>query len=378
MGAALYVLLPVLAQTFGLNLAQVGLIRATKSAAMMLFELPSGLLAERLGERPLLVFGMAVAGAGFLVLAIADRYEIILVALAIAGLGAAFQHSLSSAVISAVFPAGIRRTALGAYNSAGDVGKLVLSSLFAATVGVGIAWQATVSLFGLLGLGLAAIAFFAIPPVTASAKTLAAELGQQGERGQGWGVRSKSAVVALTAVVFADIAVQSGFLTFVAFLMSEREPLPSMAGLAVVLVLAGGILGKFACGYLADRLGPRKALILAQCLTTAGLVGIIAAPNVLTLALLPLLGTVLQGSSTITYGSVSDLFTGARQSRGFGMIYTVSNLASVFGPVFFGLVANRYGLEASIWAMAVLIAATIPLYGMVFPRGTKPKERASG
>lgn len=61
LGAALYVLMPLLAQAFGLSYAQVGVIRAARAAATSVFELPSGLLAERLGERRLLAFGLALA-----------------------------------------------------------------------------------------------------------------------------------------------------------------------------------------------------------------------------------------------------------------------------------------------------------------------------
>ena len=45
----LYVLLPVLAQAFGLNYSQVGLIRSVNKGAMAVLQLPAGLLSERLG-----------------------------------------------------------------------------------------------------------------------------------------------------------------------------------------------------------------------------------------------------------------------------------------------------------------------------------------
>ncbi|MCW5606080.1 MAG: MFS transporter, partial [Burkholderiales bacterium] len=63
-----YVLLPLLAQTFGLSLAQVGLIRSAHRTAMAVFQIPAGLVAERFGERNLLAFGTAVAGLAFLAL----------------------------------------------------------------------------------------------------------------------------------------------------------------------------------------------------------------------------------------------------------------------------------------------------------------------
>ena len=51
LSAALFVILPTLAEVFGLNYAQVGVIRAVKNTAMSLFELPAGMLSERIGER---------------------------------------------------------------------------------------------------------------------------------------------------------------------------------------------------------------------------------------------------------------------------------------------------------------------------------------
>src|SRR2546430_8615705 len=60
----LYVLLPVWAQEFRLNLAQVGLIRTAYTAAMASFQIPAGLLAERWGERRLLAAGPAPPALG--------------------------------------------------------------------------------------------------------------------------------------------------------------------------------------------------------------------------------------------------------------------------------------------------------------------------
>jgi hypothetical protein len=109
---------------FGLSYAQVGIIRAVKNSAMALFELPSGVLSERLGERTLLVFGLLCAG-------FANTFQ---------GAGA--------------------RTALGTYNSAGDVGKLAFTAFYSLAIGMGIAWQGVVAGFGLTAVLGAAALFF--------------------------------------------------------------------------------------------------------------------------------------------------------------------------------------------------------------------------
>ena len=46
----IFVLLPVLAQTFGLTYAQVGLLKGLNSASQAILEFASGWLAERIGH----------------------------------------------------------------------------------------------------------------------------------------------------------------------------------------------------------------------------------------------------------------------------------------------------------------------------------------
>jgi MFS family permease len=93
----LYVLLPVLAEQFGLSLIQVGLVRGAHRAAMSLFQIPSGLLSERLGERILLVGGTALAGTAFILAALSSGFSALLLMLFLAGLGQSVQHQIGRA-----------------------------------------------------------------------------------------------------------------------------------------------------------------------------------------------------------------------------------------------------------------------------------------
>ena len=77
--------------------------------------------------------------------------------------------------------------------------------------------------------------------------------------------------------------------------------------------------------------------------------------------LLPLVGVVLQGSSSITYGTVGNFVHDQRQSRGFATIYTIANAASVTGPVLFGLVGDSLGIKVTMTVMAVLTLVPLPL-----------------
>ena len=359
--ASIYVLLPVLAQSFGLGYAQIGAIRAVHSGAMWLLEIPAGILSERVGERRLLVLGLTGAGVGYLTMSLANGYHGVLLALLIAGCGAAFQHSLCSSLITGAFEGPDRRIALGTYNASGDTGKLLFTGIASVLFGFQVGWQGLAAGYGFVALTAAGILWFvlrAIKQRTALPATLGARTVVGG---WGWGVRDRRGFVTLASIVFLDIAVQDGFLVFVAFLMVAKQVPPVLAAFAVVATLAGGVCGKFACGHLAAKLGVVRSLVLVQSLTAIVMTVVFLAPTIVAFMLLPLLGVVLQGSSSISYATVSNFVHDARQSRGFAAIYTMSNGASVAGPLVFGFVADSFRLGVSVAAMVGATLITLPL-----------------
>lgn len=365
--ATLYVLLPVLAQTFGLSYAQVGIVRAANNSAMMLFEIPAGMLSERLGEWRLLVFGLACAGAAYLWLAAADGFAIIVFSLLLAGFGAAFQHSLASSLISQTFRSAGRRAALGAYNSSGDVGKLIFTGLFSLAIGMGAAWQGIVVGYGMTALLVALVLFIVLRRLGAG-KPPRLGTDKGGAAGRlGWGIRDRAGFTALALIVFLDITVQSGFLTFLSFLMIDKQVPTGLAAFAVVLTLVGGVFGKFGCGFLAERIGVIRSLIVVEGITAAGIVAVLLSPVLAAYCLLPVLGLALQGSSTITYGVVGDLVHADRQSRGFAAVYTIASGASVIGPIAYGFIGDQFGLTVSMLAMACVVLLVLPLSMLLRP-----------
>lgn len=348
----LYVLLPVLAQAFGLTYAQIGVIRATSSSAMMVFEIPSGILSEYVGERALLVLGLLCAGTGFLALTLAGSYLDVVAALVLAGFGAAFQHSLASAIVSRTFDGSRIRPALGAYNSSGDVGKLAFSATFTMLIGFSISWQIVVAGLGAVAVVSAIALYSVLSHLSIGSKPVTASGADHTKAWHDWGINDRAGFSALVLVVLLDTGVQAGFLTFLAFVIIEKGVSAHLATFAVVLTLAGGVLGKFGCGFLAERMGLIRSLILVECLTAVGILAILKAPLLGAFVLLPLVGMVLQGSSTIAYGMVGDFTRSDRRSRGFAAIYSVSTIAAIVAPIAFGLVGDHYSLTAVMMTMA--------------------------
>lgn len=360
-----YVLLPLLAQSFNLSLAQVGLIRAAHRTAMATFQIPAGLIAERFGERNLLALGTLLAGLAFLALAVAPGYAVILVALFCAGMGSAVQHPLCSTIISHAYSAAGRRAALGTYNFFGDVGKFAFGGVVSLLLLVGIGWQAPVAAFGVLGVITAGAIMLWVRD--AASHRADADGPASAQRVRGWGIRSPQGFAALCLIEILDSSTRTGFLTFIAFLLISRGIPEGWAALAVPLVLTGGMAGKLACGFLAERFGIVRTVVLTECATGLGILATLLLPGLGALLLLPLIGVFLNGTSSVLYATIGDLVEQDRLPRAFGLFYTLGSLCGIAAPLGYGLLGDRLGIETVLAAVGLAVFLTLPLCFLLAP-----------
>ena len=361
-----YVLLPLLAQTFGLSLAQVGLIRSAHRTAMATFQIPAGLVAERVGERNLLALGTLIAGVAFLALGYAPGFWAILVALFFAGLGSAVQHPLSSTIISHAYPGEGRRAALGTYNFFGDVGKFAFGGIVSVLLFAGISWQAPVIGFGLLGI-ITSIAVFAYVANSRDHRLSMTGQIKPPARAGGWGIRDRQGFTALCLIEILDSSTRTGFLTFIAFVLIAKGMPDGWAVLSVPLVLVGGMAGKLACGFLAERLGIARMIIITEVATGCGILATLALPGAVSFLLLPLIGVVLNGTSSVLYATIGDFVEQDRLPRAFGLFYTLGSLCGIAAPLGYGLIGDLYGIETAFAIIGVAIFLTVPLAALMNP-----------
>lgn len=354
-----YVLLPVWAGEFRLSFAQVGLLRTAYSGGMASFQVPAGILAERWGERGLLAAGTAVTALGFLILGLSGGFASLLLFLLLAGLGSGVQHPLSSSIVSKAYENGPRRVALGTYNFSGDLGKVVVPALVALASAV-VGWRRAAPAYGAVGLLAALGIFLVLRRLAAGARR--DESARDADRGKGgWGIRDRKGFQALSAVHVIDNTTRTAFLTFLPFLLIAKGSTVQTVGLALALVFAGGAVGKFVCGALAERLGVIRTVVLTELVTGGGILALLGLPLAPALGLLPVLGVGLNGTSSVLYGTVADLVTPERRSRAYGLFYTLGVGSGSLAPFFYGLVSDLWGVPTTLTIVGLLVFTTIPL-----------------
>src|SRR5438094_650493 len=188
----------------------------------------------------------------------------------------------------------------------------------------------------------------------------------------GWGIRDGRGFSALCAVGMIDNATRTGFLTFMPFILIGKDLGVGGVGLAFGLVFVGGATGKFVCGVMADRVGVIRTVVLTEVATTLGILTVVAAPLPLALAVLMPLGIALNGTSSVLYGTVADLVSPERRSRGYGLYYTLTIAASAVAPTLWGVIGDVAGVPTTLTLVGVVVLATIPLCLALRPAVTAP------
>lgn len=352
----LYVLLPLWQAEFGLGYAEIGILRALYAGSMAGFQVPAGLLAERVGGPALLAAGTALAGIGYLIAGAGAGIAMLMAALVISGLGSSVQHPIASNLVARAFAGQRSRKALAAYNFAGDLGKMAVPAATAWLVAM-MAWRSATSILGIGALAAAAAIFLLrhglpgrAPPVahTAPAAVPAAPATRHG-------------FPLLLAIGIIDSATRMGFLTFLPFLLRMKGADLPMIGVALTLIFAGGAAGKLVCGFLGARLGVVPAVFLTEGLTAAGILALLPLPLGAGLAILPLIGIALNGTSSVLYGTVPELVAPERRGHAFSIFYTGTIGAGALAPALYGLASDAAGVPQMMALIAAVVLVTLPL-----------------
>jgi MFS family permease len=353
----IWLALPIWQAEFSLSYAAVGLLRTAFSGTMATLQIPSSLLAERIGVAAVLAAGTALAGLCYVLAGASAGFFLLLAALILGGLGASTQHPLASALVARAFAGPRSITALGTYNFAGDIGKMALPAAATALLLV-MPWRPAYALLGCTGI-VAGLIIFVVTPRFGAEANVAGTAQDVARAGAAPGF--KRGYLLLLAVGAIDSATRAGFLVFLPFLLIGKGGSVTVAGFALTLVFIGGAGGKLACAWIGARFGVIGTILITEGLTAAGMLGVLLLPLWPSVILLPLFGIVLNGTSSATYGSIPDFAAPTARNRAFSWFYTGTLGAGALAPTAAGLAGDMVGIPTAVAIVAVLVLLTLPL-----------------
>jgi FSR family fosmidomycin resistance protein-like MFS transporter len=356
----IYVLLPVWQAQFALGYGALAALRGLYVGALAALQVPSGHLARHMNTRTVLVLGTLLSAAGFALAGVSGGLVGLCASLALAGAGGSTQHPLAAAAGSRAY--GERaRGPLGTYNFAGDLGKATLPPAVSLLLTM-MDWRSALWVVAVLGTVVAVLIRWLMPLVPAPQVTVESVIAPDHE------TAGKGGFGLLLVIGVLDTAARMGFLLFLPFLLKAKGASLTTVGLALSLVFIGGAFGKAACGWLGARLGLLATVVTTEVGTAAAILTVLALPLAPSLAVLPLLGVMLNGTSSVFYGTVPELVTAKRIERAFAQFYTGILGSSALAPVLYGRLGDAAGPVWAAVAAAQTALAVVPLMLLLSPR----------
>lgn len=348
----IYVLLPVWQAEFALGYGALALLRGLYAGAMAGLQIPVGRIAERVDGKIILIAGTALAALGYVLAGLSGGFIGLGVALALSGAGSSTQHPIASAAVSRAYGTAARGP-LGIYNFTGDLGKAAIPALTSVLLVI-MSWRHTLLVLAIGGFFVAVCIALWMPSVGKGAErktTVASHREGVGAAGFRW----------LLAIGILDTAVRMGFLTFLPFLLRDKGASLPTNGFALALVFIGGAAGKFTCGWLGQRVGTLRTVLITEGGTAALIIAVLTLPLVPAIVLLPLLGVMLNGTSSVLYGTVPELTPPHRTERAFALFYTGTIGSGAIAPVLYGMLGDALGPALATAATALTALAICPL-----------------
>ena len=346
------VMLPIWQAEFALSYAAVGALRGVLAGTMASFQIPSGMLSERLGTPLVLATGTALAGLAYCLAVFTNSFTALIAILFLVGLGASTQHPLGSSLVAHAFSGTRSLKALGIYNFAGDLGKMAVPATGALLVTV-LPWRTTLALIGAIGLFVALAILLVTPRYRADDVRAVAEASD--------GASGRGGFPALLAIGIIDSATRMGLLTFLPFLLAAKGASLPTIGFALTLVFVGGAAGKLVCAWIGARIGVVATVWLTEGFTALGILALLPLPLELGLVLLPLIGVALNGTSSVLYGSVPLMVTPESRTRAFSIFYTGTIGSGALAPILYGFAGDALGVPLVLVLVSGIVLLTLPL-----------------
>ncbi len=349
--------LPAYARTFGVSIEAVTFAITIFSVMRLCFAPPSGLLVQRMGERPVYLTGLLIVAVSTAMCAFVHNYQELLVFRAIGGIGSTMFFISALGLMIRISPPGARGRVAGLFASSflvGLVGGPLIGSLTAGfglrapflIYGVVMMLTALIVSYSLRGSELGAPAEHVDPPVT-----LRTALRHRAYR---------SALLSNFATGWAVFGLRMAVVPL--FISDVLGRGPQMTGVALAVFAVGNVIVVMPSGYLSDRIGRRALLIgglLACSVATVGL-GISSSLTVF------LVAACVAGAASGVFASpqqaaIADILgNAARAGTAVATFQMMADLGAIAGAMGVAKIAKHFGFEWGFIASAfVLLCAAV-------------------
>ncbi|MBS3782064.1 MAG: MFS transporter [Candidatus Thermoplasmatota archaeon] len=378
--------LPVYAETYGATDTLIGWMMAVFAVVRLFFSPVGGWLADKIGRKPLMVFGMFLYTVVMFMFGLANTLPELFIYRGAQGAASGLVWPVAMAYIGDVVREEDRGKAMGLYTLTFATGNAVgpmLGGLIAGNFGLSVPFFFTSGLALTSGLLL----LFGLK------ESFEGEMQRRGEKVKRM-TRIKNVLTkpmgylkSITPHPVTFLGISIGSFTVFLGLAVLYPMLPiygknlldlSVTQIGYIFTIIGAVqvVFMFPSGTLADRIGKKKMIVSGSLMASIFIGAIIFAIGYYTLAFIVILYTI---GRSLARPSIPALVTSLtpKQNRGKGMgIYTFfQNMAWAAGSFVSGMISDAFGRKYPfIFAFFVGILGTVIIYYFV----TEPEVEESG
>ena len=323
------------------------------SAGMMLTLLPWGIVADRIGERVVIVAGLTGAAGALAALGWSGTFLSLVGLLAVAGVFGASVNAASGRAVMSWFGRAERGLALGIRQTAIPLGGTVAAA--------SLPWVARADGLRIAFLALAAWCLAAAAAGGIWMRDPPAPLAHEHVLETGplrdprmWLLSGGSSLLLVAQI--------SNVFFLVLFLHQHRGVSATAAAAVLAVTQLLGAVARIASGRWSDRTGqrivPLRRLAAALAMTTALVAALADAPLPLLVPVLVAAGTLGLSWNGLSFTAAAEASGGARSGAAIGLQQTVLGIVVAGVPVAFAAVVG-----VTSWRLGFALAAVCPLLG---------------
>lgn len=351
-------LMPVLMQTFQIDLTQAGLLMSIIAMIGLVLALPTGIILQRLGPKAALLIALGLMAVGAGIGALSNSFAILLGSRIIEGLGMGLMGVTAPATIAMWFPPDRQGTPMGIWATWVPIGSVAvynLSPVMAASLGWESVWW--------IGAGFAAV-MIVISGLLITRPAAQSQPDMQAPAAPNVRQALANRNIWLLALAFGcmNLTMISLGTYYPTFLNEVRGyPLGQAAFLSSITTLVV-LFSAPTAGWLSDRIGSRRLVFSLPFLVIA--VSFLFPFRVTgwqIIALLITQGLIVGAIPTATFAAAGEIMRRPEWAGlGLAVVLIGQNLGQLLGPILFGEIVKSSG-----WAMAGYLMIPFCLLGFI-------------
>jgi MFS family permease len=329
------VMMPQLSEAFGLSAMGVASMVGLFYWGYSPFSLVAGAALDRLGPRKVVPLGAAAVGVGALLFATGDA-QVASFGRLLQGAGGVFALIGAVYVATRSFPASMAATLIGATQMFGMAGGSAGQFVVGPVIGAGVPWSRFWIFMGVAGLAIGAVLYLLLP--APEEPKPGGDWLRGALRAMGLVFRNPQSILCgmIAGLLFIPTTIFD-MIWGVRFLQEAHGYEYASAVMRSALVPLGWIIGCPLLGFVSDRLGRRKPVILAGALVLLGcLAWILYGPvDVLPPYVLGIVAGVASGAAMLPYTVIKEANPPEVSGTATGVVNFLNfTFSALLGPVF--------------------------------------------